>query len=85
MYEWIRNLFTAVDGGNDDEQGAAGNKETKISVADVAFFVWAWSTHCSSQEWGVETARTGKSLLDFIEDKVHELVIAFERSDDCSD
>jgi hypothetical protein len=39
LYEGIRNLFTAVDGGNDDQEGAACNNEAEFAVADVAFVV----------------------------------------------
>jgi hypothetical protein len=39
LYEGIRNLFAAVDWGNDDQEGAACDYEAEFAVADVAFVV----------------------------------------------
>lgn len=37
--EGIRDFFAAVDGRDDDEEGAAGDDEAQLAVADVAFVV----------------------------------------------
>jgi hypothetical protein len=39
LYERICDFFAAVDRRDDNEEGAAGNDETKFAISDVAFIV----------------------------------------------
>jgi hypothetical protein len=39
LYEGVRDLFAAVDGRDDDEEGAACDYETEFAVADVAVLI----------------------------------------------
>jgi hypothetical protein len=38
--KWVGNLFAAVDGGDEDEEGASGDDEAERSGGFVAFVVW---------------------------------------------
>jgi hypothetical protein len=40
LYEGIRNLFAAVDWGNNNKEGAARDDEAEFAVTNVAFVVW---------------------------------------------
>jgi hypothetical protein len=40
LHEGILDFFAAVDGCNEDEQGAASNEEAEGSGGSVAFIVW---------------------------------------------
>lgn len=39
MQKRVLNLFAAVERGDDDEEGAAGDNEAKFTVLDIAFFI----------------------------------------------
>jgi hypothetical protein len=39
LYERICDFFAAVDGRDDNEEGAAGDNEAEFAIADVAFIV----------------------------------------------
>lgn len=41
LYERVCDLFAAVHGRDNDEEGAAGDNEAEFAVADVAFVICA--------------------------------------------
>lgn len=40
MHEGVLDFFAAVDGGDEDEKGAAGDEEAERAGGGIAFFVW---------------------------------------------
>ena len=40
LHEGVLDFFAAVDGGDEDEKGAAGDEEAERAGGGVAFFVW---------------------------------------------
>jgi len=68
LYERVRDLFASVDGGDDDEEGAACDNQAEFAIPNVAFVVWAM---LARSMWFVQTAHTCQCFLDLIQHEVH--------------
>ena len=40
LHEGVLDFFAAVDGGDEDEEGATSDEEAERAGGSVAFFVW---------------------------------------------
>ena len=79
LYKRVGDLFAAVDGRDDDEKGATGDDEAKLAVPYVAFVVYIDSVQESVPEL---VKLTSHGLLDLIQNKIHQLIVALQGSDD---
>jgi hypothetical protein len=66
MHEGIRNLFTSIDGGDDDEQGSACDYEAELAIAYVALVVWSGVS--SLLLWLHGQVLTSQGFFDLVED-----------------
>lgn len=80
MHERIGDLFATIDRRNHNEESTAGDNESKLTIADVAFVI---CKNVSSARPPEISAHTSQSLFDLIQYEIHQLVIALQCSNDC--
>lgn len=81
LYERVGDLFTAVHRRDDDEEGATRDDQAELAVPYVAFVVY----HRIRLGLGADLLEhTCHGLLHLIQHQVHQLVVALQRSNDCT-
>ena len=88
LHEGVGDLFAAVDGADEDEEGAANDDEAEGSSRFVSVVICAWcvsdSIEAHTQGGGWSLLLTSDNLVDIIQHQVHERIIALQRSLDCT-